>query len=180
MKRPDLAEFNRKSKNGRSLKEQYGEEKAQEIIRKNREGHMVKWEILGDLFGCSGYSIHVRSLFNALAKTEDVRLITGLIPNWQREINDKELEAIKKPEDYERIKIIVTHPVFWRVNCTNKYNICYLIWEGDSIPKSFLLECLNENIHKIVVASEHTKQAVLKTIESLSEEESAMLISKIK
>ena len=68
----------------------------------------MKFEIVGNILSHSGYEIHTRSLFNALAETEDVKLNCQLYPNWQREVNDKELEAIKKPWEYDRTRIIIT------------------------------------------------------------------------
>jgi glycosyltransferase involved in cell wall biosynthesis len=130
----------------------------------------MKFTVLGSIFDTSGYAIHSRQLFNALAKQSDVKLITGLTQNWLREVNDLELEAIKKEDSYDRIKIIITHPVYWRVNCTNKRNWVYCIWEGDKVPKYFIEEMRNKDIEKIIVASEHTRQAIAKTLYELQKE----------
>jgi glycosyltransferase involved in cell wall biosynthesis len=118
---------------------------------------------IGSLFGQSGYDIHFRQLVNALNKLIPCKITTNLHPNWLREVNDQELEMIKRKEDYE-VNLIITHPIFWRINAYAKKNITYLVWEGDRIPESFIKECLNPNIHKIIVPSKHTEQALLNTL----------------
>jgi len=139
-----------------------------------------KFTIIGQIFDSSGYSCHTRQLFNALAKDNDVKLITSLTPDWINQVNDKELESIKKEDTIDRIKIIVTHPIYWRTNATNKISNVYLVWEGLYIPESFINEMLNENINKVIVPSEHTKQAIFNTIENLSEEECKLILEKEK
>jgi glycosyltransferase involved in cell wall biosynthesis len=123
----------------------------------------AKYTIVGQILDSSGYASHTRQLFNALAKENDVKLSTGLTPTWLRVVYDKELEAIKKVDDYERTKIIVTHPVFWRVNATNKRNWAYCVWEGSNVPKHFIEEMLNPEIEKIIVPSIHTQTAIANT-----------------
>lgn len=123
----------------------------------------MKFEIVSQIFDSSGYSSHGRQLFKALAKTEDVKLTTGLIPDWLRHVNDKELEAIKKEWEYDRIRICVTHPTYWRVNLTNKRNWVYCVWEGDKVPDFFITEMLNPEIEYVLVPSTHVKEAILRT-----------------
>lgn len=130
----------------------------------------MKYTIVGQILDSSGYAVHTRNLSNALVKNNDVKLQTGLNNNWLREVNDKELEAIKKQDSYDRIKIIVTHPVYWKSNCTNKRNFVYCVWEGDRVPKSFIKYMLDEDIEKILVPSEHTRQAILETIYNMKKE----------
>lgn len=120
--------------------------------------------IIGSFFGTSGYSKHTRYLANALNKLEDVSINTQLVQGWEADVNDQELEMIKRESDNE-INLIITHPVNWKVNCQAKRNFVYLIWEGDRVPKWIADECLNENIERIIVPSVHTKQALEKTIE---------------
>jgi len=117
--------------------------------------------IIGQFFGTSGYSNHTRYLANALSKLTEVSLQTNLPQGFERLVNDKELEMIKRETDNE-INLIVTHPVFWRVNCGAKRNFVYLVWEGDTIPKWMIDECMNPEIDKIIVPSEHTRKAMEK------------------
>lgn len=123
----------------------------------------MKFNIIGNFLDSSGYSIHTRELFNSLSKVADVKL-TSLIPaGAERFLTDKELECIKKPDDLERINIIITNPVFWRIHTTAKRNWVFFVWEGDKVPKSFIKECMNENIEYVLVPSQHTKIAIFNT-----------------
>lgn len=119
--------------------------------------------IIGQIFDSSGYSIHTRELANALGEITECSLTTGVVPNWQRFVNDKELEMIKREQDGD-INLIITNPVFWRLHTNAKRNWVYLVWEGDRIPKSWVEECLNPDIEYILVPSKHTKDAILKTL----------------
>lgn len=119
--------------------------------------------IIGQIFGTSGYASHTRNLANALNKLTPVKISTPLQPGFELQVNDSELEMIKRKEDFE-VNLIITHPIHWRVNCYAKRNWVYLISEGDCVPEWIAEECFNENIEKIIVASEHTKKALLKTM----------------
>ena len=118
--------------------------------------------IVGQLFGTSGYAQHTRYLANALNKLTDCSIQTNLHPNWERDVNDVELKMLKRETDYDT-NLIITHPSYWRVNCNAKRNICYLIWEGDKVPQWILDECDNPNIDKIICPSTHTYNAVMNT-----------------
>lgn len=135
--------------------------------------------VIGGIFDTTGYSSHTRSLINALYKITDVKFSTQLIQGWEKQVNDAELDMITtKPKDDE-INLIVSIPHNWRLYTTPGRNICYLIWEGDKIPKSWIKECINKDITKIIVASQHTKQAILNTIKDLSEEECKVIMEKL-
>lgn len=127
------------------------------------EIYKMQINCIGNIFDSSGYSVHTRQLANALNKLVEVKLTTMLPNMWQRDCNDQELEMIKR-EDKGEINLIITNPIYWRVNCYAKRNFVYLVWEGDRVPKSFIQECLNPEIEKIIVPSEHTKQALFKTL----------------
>ena len=122
--------------------------------------------LIGQMFGTSGYASHYRKLANELNKLTDCKIITNLQPGFERQVNDQELEMIKREQDYD-INIVVTHPLHWRANLSAKRNFVYLIWEGDKVPKWILEECRNEKIEKIICPSEHTKQALLNTLKEL-------------
>ena len=128
--------------------------------------HKTMINVINSFWGSSGYSSHGRSLCNALNKLTKVKISTNLMPGWEIQVNDAELEMIKREEDFE-INLIITHPLNWKVHLNAKRNFVYLIWEGDKIPKWMILECLNPKIEKIIVPSEHTKQAVLNTLKEL-------------
>jgi len=118
--------------------------------------------VIGQLQGTSGYASHFRGVVNELNKLTECKIITNLQIGFERQVNDQELEMIKREQDNE-INLIITHPLYWRSNLSAKRNWIYLIWEGDKVPKWILEECLNEKIEKIICPSEHTKQALLKT-----------------
>lgn len=122
--------------------------------------------IIGNILDSSGYSRHTRELSNSLSKITEVSLQSNLIPGWERMVNDSELEMIKRETDHET-NLIITNPMFWRVNCTANYNIAYLVWEGDCLPIWMAKECANDNIHKIIVPSQHTKDALMETWDEL-------------
>lgn len=118
--------------------------------------------IIGNFLGSSGYDIHTRELANALNKLTQVRIDAAVQANMAHQLNDAEVEMLKREPDNE-INIIITSPMHWRLNTTAKRNWAYLIHEGDKIPKSWMVECLNSDIEYIFVPSTHTKQAILNT-----------------
>ena len=123
---------------------------------------MTQINIIGNILGMSGYDSHTRNLANALNKLTNVRLSTQLIPNWERMVSDRELDMIKRKPVDDEINLIITSPVFWKINC-GKRNFAFLVWEGDRVPKDFIEYCLNPDIEKILVPSEHTKKAIINT-----------------
>jgi len=123
---------------------------------------MTQINIIGGIVDSSGYSVHTRNLANALSKITEVKLSTQIPPGGERLINDKELDMIKKPSKDE-INLIITMPLYWRMYTTAKRNWVFLVWEGNKIPKSYLKECMNEDIEYIFVPSEHTKKAIYNT-----------------
>ena len=120
--------------------------------------------VIGNLFGPSGYANHMRGLVNELNKITPCKILTNLMPGFEKSVNDAELAMIKREQDYD-INLIITHPLHWKSNADAKRNWVYLIWEGDKIPKWMIEECLNPNIEKIIVPSKHTKEAICNTWE---------------
>ena len=119
--------------------------------------------IIGNFLDSSGYSIHTRNLANALSKITDVKLTSSIPQNAQILLTDKEIEMLKKP-DKEDINLIITSPIYWKLHLNAKRNWCFLIFEGSSVPKSFIEECLNPDIEYIFVPSQHTKDAMLNSV----------------
>lgn len=120
--------------------------------------------IIGTTLGITGYDIHCRNLANAINKITPCSLQTNLVPNWNMMVNDKELEMIKRKPD--GTNLLITHPVHWRMNLTDK-NLAFCIWEGDKVPDYFIDEMLNPRINNILVASTHTRNAIVKTLNDL-------------
>lgn len=122
--------------------------------------------IIGSILDSSGYSRHVRSLANALNKITEVSLETNLIPGWERQVNDDELQMIKRETDNET-NLVITNPLYWKANLTAKTNLVYLVWEGDKIPRWMADECFNSNIDKIIVPSKHTYDALVNGLQEI-------------
>ena len=78
------------------------------------------------------------------------------------------------------INLIITNPLYWRINTQAKRNWVYLIWEGDKIPKCFIKECLNPEIEYIFVVSEHTKQALFKTFDDINKDGVFIMTDRVK
>lgn len=123
---------------------------------------MTQINIIGNILDSSGYAIHTRSLASALSKSTEVKLSTAVPPGAETLLTDKELEMVKRPSKGE-INLIITSPVYWKIYTNAKRNWVYLIFEGDKIPIHFLNECLNPDIEYILVASEHTRNAIINT-----------------
>ena len=145
---------------------------------------MVQINCIGNVFGTDGYSVHTRNLANALNKLTNVRLSTQLVPNWERNVTDRELDMIKRKPIDDEINLIITSPVYWKLNC-GKRNFAFLVFEGDKVPKHYIELCLNPEIEKILVPSEHTKKAIVNTLASINFNEDRpvtdlLLVNKIK
>ena len=132
---------------------------------------MLKIRIVGSMFGSSGYDSHTRQLFNALTKFKelDIRLDVPLPQDWIRLVNDEELKSLTKKERVDDITIGILTPPYGRIvlgDNTKKY-VQYVVWEGDKIPKYWIEYLLDERVDMIFVPSQHTKQAIDNTCESL-------------
>ena len=120
--------------------------------------------IIGSILGITGYDIHTRNLARALGKLTDIRLTMQAGPGWETQVDDKELEMIKKQLVEDEINLIITNPMFWRLNTQAKRNWAYLVWEGDKIPKCYLEECFNPEIEYIFCPSQHTREAIINSL----------------
>lgn len=121
--------------------------------------------IIGTILGTSGYDVHTRNLARAMGKLTDVRLSIMAGPGWETQVDDKELDMVRHEPVDDEINLIITNPMFWRMNTQSKRNWVFLVWEGSHIPKCYLQECMNPEIEYIFVPSEHTKQAVFNSID---------------
>jgi len=131
---------------------------------------MTKINIIGNIFGVSGYAVHTREFFNALAKINpEVKLDTPLAENWLAVANDKELEAIKQPWYKDGVTYMIGMPHQWQhvINMPQKKFIGCCVWEGDRIPLGFSKALNKADI--ITVPSKHTFEAVVKTCPDIQE-----------
>lgn len=122
--------------------------------------------VIGNILDSSGYARHTRELANALNKITEVSLQSSLTQGWERQVNDAELEMIKRETD-NQVNLIITNPLYWKINLTAKYNMVYLVWEGNKIPKWMADECFNSNIDKIIVPSKHTYDALVNGLQQI-------------
>ena len=129
----------------------------------------MKINFVGTILGITGYDSHCRNLFNALYELNpDIKLEIPLPPDWMRQVNDAELNAITKEPRKADVTIAVTQPQFWRLymdNC-DKF-VGFLIFEGSCIPKYWIDYLLDDRVSQIWVPSKHTKNAITNTVESL-------------
>lgn len=138
----------------------------------------MKINIVGQFFGTSGYANHTRNLANALGKKIDVKITTMSPPNWEKQVNDLELQMLNKPDSDDRINLIIDLPYNWPSNATKENNIGFLVWEGDKIPKSFIENIEDKRIKQVWVPSHHVFQAIKNTY-NLPEHELQLKMNKI-
>ena len=119
--------------------------------------------IIGEIFGITGYDSHTRSLANALSKLTDCKISTKLPQNWERLVNDAEFKMIMNKDERYDYNLIISTPHNWRLYTGLGKNIGYCVWEGDKVPESWIDDMLNPDIDLIFVPSEHTKQAIWNT-----------------
>ncbi len=139
----------------------------------------MKINIIGSILGTSGYDNHCKGLANALHKINpDIKLDVPLTPTWTQEVNDAELEMIKKEARTPDVTIMIATPPFWRIgfgdNC-GKF-VGYCVWEGDKIPKYWIEYLMDERVDLIFVPSQHTKDAIINTIDTTNNIESRIKI----
>ena len=124
----------------------------------------MKLNIIGQIFGTSGYCNHTRGLANALNKIHDVKLTTQLPDKWELDCNDSELQMINRTDDLERINIIIDLPHNWNQYLSKKHNIGFLVFEGDKIPLSWI-DCIKDKrVTQVWVPSTHVFDAIKNTL----------------
>ena len=95
-----------------------------------------------------------------------MKVETQLVQGWNMLVNDNELRAITNIGKENDVRIIVTTPHNWKTCLGLGLNIGYCVWEGSNVPKSYIEEMLNDKIDLIFVPSNHTREAILNTINS--------------
>ncbi len=125
--------------------------------------------LIGNFLDSSGYSIHTRMIANALNKLIEVRLDSMVQSNQAGLLNDQEVEMLKREPEDDQVNLIITNPMHWGMHAYAKRNWAYMIWEGDRVPKSFIVECLNPDIEYILCPSEHTRKAIFMSALSIND-----------
>ena len=130
---------------------------------------MTKLNIIGDIFSGTGYSSHVRQLANALYEQGiDVTLDVPKPQGWQTAVNDAEYNMLTKEIDWNETTLMIGLPPVWQFPLSEKPKnfIGFLVWEGDSIPKSWVPILAREEVKQIWVPSKHVKEAIKSTLAS--------------
>lgn len=127
----------------------------------------MKIEVVGSILGQTGYDSHTRQLCNALYNEGiDIALTTNLPADWVRHVNDNELKMITNSKDKLDYRMLITlpsiAPLYWNDGVPI---IQYVVWEGDRIPKSWINILSDKRIKYIIVPSNHTRSAILETID---------------
>lgn len=125
----------------------------------------MKVNIIGDYFGQTGYAIHTKNLALALNKLVPVTVTTNKFQGWVSVCNDEEYKMLGGNPDDCDINIMIGLPPYWSYYASKtKPFIGFLVWEGDKIPSSWIKCLLDKNVKQVWVPSEHTKQAIINTI----------------
>lgn len=131
----------------------------------------MKLNFIGNLFGTSGYAIHLRKLANAVNEiTKDVRIETDLPQGWETVVTDAEYNMITKPFNKEYITIAIHQPPFYPLSIAHnpKKFIGFCVWEGDKTPDYWLKYLSDERIDMIFVPSKHTLNAIIESTKSIA------------
>lgn len=139
----------------------------------------MKINLVGSILGTSGYDSHTRQLAAALYKINpDIKLDVPLSQDYLDHVTDAELKMLKTPSRIPDATIAIMTPPQWRIalgDQTKKFiGVC--VWEGDKIPKYWLEYLMDDRVDQIWVPSEHTKDAIQKTLT----ENNITMLSKIK
>jgi len=137
-------------------------------VEKKELKDKMKINIIGSILGTSGYDNHCKGLANALYKLNpNIKLDVPLSPNWGQLVNDAELAMIKTEPRTPDVTIAIMTPPNWRIaladNCKKFIGFC--VWEGDSCPLYWIEYLYDRRVNMIWCPSEHTKQAILNTLE---------------
>lgn len=121
--------------------------------------------LIGDVFGQSGYSTHVRFMAEALDDLGyDVSVDCNKPQNWELQSPDKLFSILQREVSNETV-VYIGLPPFWSLKIADKPNhfIGFLIWEGNTIPEYWIEHLADERVDQIWVASSNTKQAIQNT-----------------
>ena len=132
----------------------------------------MKINVIGSIFGITGYDSHAKGLVNALFKLNpNIKLDVPLPQNWVQQVNDAELAMIKQEPRVPDVTIALMTPPNWRLalgdNCGSFVGYC--VWEGNKCPLYWTEYFMDERVDQIWVPSIHTKDAILNTDPDLNE-----------
>jgi glycosyltransferase involved in cell wall biosynthesis len=134
---------------------------------------MPKLNVIGFMQGTSGYASHTRQLVNALYRLNpEISIKTQLSPGYENELNGNEVKMVEQKPFTGANILAVVGPPQWPVSLCNGNSkfLGYCIWEGSNIPGDWLEYFTDFRISKILVPSNHTRQAALNTINRITDE----------
>ena len=120
----------------------------------------MKINAICPILGTSGYASHSRQLINALSKYHDIKISTMIPPGMELQLTDFELEAIEKPDEKDRINLIIDLPNNWLPHLKKDKNIGFLVFEGDRIPASWVHIIKDDRVNQVWVPSTHVLNAI--------------------
>ena len=128
---------------------------------------MTKINFICDFIGgTTGIARHGRSLFAALyQEVETIHLETKQGPQWERYVNEAELNAITTPATSDMVSVCIHNPPAWPFYYTDPCKAFYgfVVWEGTKIPLFWKEYIENPRVTGVFVPSQHVKDAILNT-----------------
>lgn len=140
-------------------------------------------QIIGDIFGSTGYASHVRQLSNALSRQgADVRIDSTKPVGWESQVNDAELNMLTKDVSKDRTDVCINLPHTWayHLSARPKHFVGCVIWEGNKIPEFWLKHLADERVNAIICPSSHTRQAIFNTDTNLMTKPLSAIDNKIR
>jgi len=127
----------------------------------------MKVNIIGPIFGTSGFNAHTKQFANALHEQGcEVRIDSPKPQGWELLVNDTELLMLNREPSIEAISILIGQPQYlpfvWSEN--PKDVIPFIIWEGSKVPEYWLEYLCDKRIKQIWCPSNHVKNALINTI----------------
>jgi glycosyltransferase involved in cell wall biosynthesis len=122
--------------------------------------------IIGDIFGTSGYANHTRQLALGIKEAGgDVRIETPLPQGWEVLCSPAEIDMVTKKKEDDRVDIAINLPHSWQyyTSFKPKMFIGFCVWEGTKVPKFWIPEMIKKEVDLIFVPSNHVKNAILIT-----------------
>ena len=129
---------------------------------------MVKINLIGNIFGTTGYARHTKELLKSLSNSESItkiRLDCPKVDGWERLVSDAELNAITNKYTNDMVQIAITTPNNWPFYYTDPCKAFYgfLVWEGTKVPKFWERYVNDYRVTAIFVPSTHVKHAIENT-----------------
>src|SRR3990167_4799467 len=128
---------------------------------------MQHLNVFGQIFGYTGYDLHIRQLINAIYENgwNDIFLEVPRPPGWNLKCNDAELNMLTNKYKRNGISLSIGLPVYWPFFLSDrpKHFIGFCVWEGTRIPQYWTKIMQRNDVKQIWVPSNHVKDAIINT-----------------